>query len=711
MPRHSTARHPRELLLAHLGLWLLLPILGLTVAAVCGHPVCAQEPATASLPLSKVVLFNSGVGFFEHYSEVEGDAQVDLKFNVENINDLLKSMVLQDGGGGRIAPITYGSKDPITKTLKTFAIDLTTNPTLGQLLDQIRGEQVRIESPNPVVGTILGIERRKQQVGQDDVVETEHINLLTDEGLRSLPLATVQRIKLSNEKLDAELRQALLVLSLGHSTDKKTVTLNFLGQGKRPVRVGYIQEAPIWKTSYRLVLKDDETPFLQGWAIVENTTEEDWKEVDLTLVSGRPISFVMNLYDPLYIARPLVEPELFASLRPQTYGQDLAQAEQEFRDKDKAADAKPGADAREEQLGEGKGGGALRRNRGAAPAEKKRALADDVLNLASGVQSAAQALEVGELFQYRIDAPVTLPRQQSAMLPIVNDSVKGEKVSIYNPTVHPKHPLNGLKMTNSTGLHLMQGPITVFDGGTYAGDAQIENLAPGSERLISYAMDLDTEVAPESKGTPDRFVSCKLVKGTLHTVHRYQRSQLYTIKNSGSRAKKVLIEYPVEPNWTLTAPKEPEEKTRDRYRFAVQAEPGKPATLSVEEQYDAFEQIALGNLDQGTIEFFIASPISSQKVKDALAEVIQRKQALQEIVVQRQQCEQQITVVDQEQARIRQNMAQLDRTSELYIRYVKKFGEQEDEVESLRGQIAELVATETRLRQALDEYLIGLEVE
>ena len=157
----------------------------------------------------------------------------------------------------------------------------------------------------------------------------------------------------------------------------------------------------------------------------------------------------------------------------------------------------------------------------------------------------AQASDVGEMFQYEIASPVTLPRQQSAMLPIVNESVKGEKVSIYNPSVQAKHPLNGLRLTNSTDLHLMQGPITVFDGGAYAGDAKIDDLPPKSERLISYALDLDTEVAPESTGRPEQLVNVSIVKGTLHASRKLTRVQNYTVKNSGSKVKKVLIEYPL----------------------------------------------------------------------------------------------------------------------------------------------------------------------
>ena len=126
-------------------------------------------------------------------------------------------------------------------------------------------------------------------------------------------------------------------------------------------------------------------------------------------------------------------------------------------------------------------------------------VADQVVDLKQGVAAAATAGDVGELFRYVIKQPVTLGRNESAMLPIVNDAVKGEKVAIYNPAVHAKHPLAGLRLTNTTPLHLLQGPITLFDGGEYAGDARIEDIPPGSTRLISYALDLETEVAVEDK--------------------------------------------------------------------------------------------------------------------------------------------------------------------------------------------------------------------
>lgn len=678
------------------------------------------EDKPGSLPLKKVVLFNSGVGFFEHAGQVSGDATVDLKFNVDDVNDLLKSLVPEDLDGGRVSTVSYGSMDPISKTLQTFAVDLTQNPTLTDLLGQLRGEHAALETSKTLIGTIVGVERRKRAV-KDEVLDEDFINLLTDDGLSSIPLSTVQRIKLLNEDLDAEFRQALSVLALGRSNDKKTVSLSFTGQGKRRVRVGYIQETPVWKTSYRLVLGDDQ-PLLQGWAIVENTTEEDWKDVELSLVSGRPISFVMNLYQPLYVARPTVEPELFASLRPQTYGQDMGKAEQEFaaRDSDKqrqlaANGLRKAVPAAAAPVPEAKAAAAPgpygRYMQGVGVNSNAERLQDEKRSFGAGVQSAAEAADVGELFQYQIDAPVKLERQKSAMLPIVSSQVKGEKVSIYNAAVHAKHPLNGLRFTNSTKLHLMQGPITVYDDGAYAGDAQIEDLPPGTERLLSYAMDLDTEVAPGNRGQTTKIVSVKIAKGVLQVSNRQEREQTYTVKNSGGKTKQVLIEYPLDGSWKLLEPEKPSEKTRDRYRFQVAAEPGKPATLKLREEQTVNQQYALTNVDSGQILIYQNSKVVSPAVLKAMEEARRKQGAVSAARSELTQLQQRLTTIDQDQNRIRQNMSQLDRNSELYLRYVKKFGEQEDELEKLRGQVVEKQGQIDALQKALNDYLSELTVE
>jgi hypothetical protein len=687
------------------------------------------------LPIKRVVVFSSGVGYFQHQGKVDGDASLDLKFRVNNINDLLKSMVLEDRGGGQISTVTYGSRDPITKTLQTFSIDLTKPPTLGQLLSQIRGEQIEMDAPNKVVGTIIGVEKRREVNAEKQLVEVEYLNLLTDEGLRRISLDSVGRIKLSNPQLDAELRESLKVLAAGHSTDKKTVTMKFLGKGEREVRVGYIQEAPVWKTSYRLVLDEKEKPFLQGWAIVENTTDTDWKNVRLSLVSGRPISFVMDLYSPLYATRPTLVPELFASLRPQVYEQDLSGRHdgllsekvvpmQEALPTDSPAMTSPQAGrrlARQKSAaindsraahgtggGGGFGGNAPRSTSGAAGTAGEKDF--DASDFQRSVSSAAQGAEVGELFQYDIKDAVTLPRLGSAMLPIINDPVEGKKVSIYNQGVNAVHPLNGVELKNTSKLHLMQGPVTVFDGGVYAGDARIPDLSPGSERLLSYALDLDVEVAATGDARPQKLISARIEKGVLTAEYKQSRTQSFTVKNSGKSAKTVLIERAIEPQWKLLSPKEPTEKTRDTYRFAVSPKPKDKAELKIEEEQTFRSGFEINTANDDTIRIYLAADTISEPVKQALREVVRRKNDLAELNRRKQQLEQEIATIGQEQERIRHNMEAIGKNNDLYNRYVKKFTDQEDQIEKHREAIRELVGQITKSQQALDEYLKGLKI-
>jgi hypothetical protein len=691
------------------------------IAASRQGALSAAEPAAADLPLEKVVLFTSGVGYFQHGGKVTGDTTVEMSFKSENVNDLLKSMVVEDLGGGTVPAVSYASRDPITKTLGTFAIDLTDDPSIGRILARLRGERIEVEAAPPATGTIVGVEKRTVPVGDDQSVEKEFITILTADGLRTLALDAITRIRLLDQKLQQELEQALAVLALGHDNEKKSVSVAFAGQGERAVRLGYVQEAPVWKTSYRLVLGGDEAAgekrdgkqggkaLLQGWAIVENTTDRDWKDVRMALVSGRPISFVMDLYQPLYVPRPIVEPELYASLAPQVYGQGMEAAEREFAKRtaeeekgvammDRKAAAPPMAPR--PTAGEG------RRLR-----EDQDSQRDASANGMAAIRSVAAGEALGKLFRYEIAAPVSIARQRSAMLPIVAEQVESEKVSVYDDRVMSKHPLAGVRLVNSTKLDLMQGPITVFDAGAYAGDARIEDLPAGSSRLLTYAVDLDVEVAPRFEPKPEELVSVKLVKGTLVASRKQARRKVFEVKNSGAEAVKLLVEHPLEGGWKLVEPEQPAEKTRDRYRFAVEAEPGKPASLAVAEEQVVSQQVALTNLDDGMILFYSNAKVTSPAVKQALTDVIGRKREIERLAQERGRREQEIQAVTQEQERIRQNMAQLDRASDLYTRYVTKFAEQEDRVEALRKEIAAFQDQEQQARRGLDEMLTKLEIE
>jgi hypothetical protein len=422
----------------------------------------------------------------------------------------------------------------------------------------------------------------------------------------------------------------------------------------------------------------------------------------------------MDLYQPLYVPRPQVMPELYASLMPQLYGQELAGAKVEF---ERAAAGEAGKKAdmlargRRREVPEAAPAPSIAAADAPADAFEGKNRAGKMLAGAASIQSLAAGSNLGELFRYEIAKPVTIERQRSAMLPIVGERVEVEKVAIYDDRVLAKHPLSGLRLVNTTKLDLMQGPVTVFEAGAYAGDARVEDMAPGSERLVSYAVDLDVEVNPRMEQRPEEIVAVKIAKGTLIATRKYARTKAFEIKNSGSKSVKLLVEHPREGGWNLVAPKEAAETTRDRYRFAVTAEPGKPAKLEVAEEQQGVQHVALTNVDDGTILFYIRAKATSPKVKEALEQVIAKKRAIEEIVRVKQEKEREIQVVEQEQNRIRQNMAQLDRTNELYAKYVKKFAEQEDRVEVLRKEIAGLVKQEQEARKALDEFLVTVTLE
>jgi hypothetical protein len=570
-----------------------------------------------------------------------------------------------------------------------------------------------------VQGIILGVETKKERVGDKDVVEIEYLNLLTDTGLRSIPLPQVQQLRVANEQLNAELRQALAVLAASHDTQKKTVSLDFSGTGSRRVRVGYIMETPVWKTSYRLVLSETDAPFLQGWALVENTTDEDWQNVRLSLISGRPISFTMDMYEPLYAQRPVVVPEVYAALRPQTYGQAMeapgeALKEARLQEEERTAQQRQGAaggrpEASSTPFGSLRGGMALSKP-AAAPAAPAPPPAPTPLALDQGVATAAQTAELGEFFEYAISAPVSLARQKSAMLPIVNEAIEGVKVSIYNQRVHAKHPLHGFRLRNATALHLLQGPVTVFDGGVYAGDARLEDLPPGQERLLSYAMDLKTEVEPVSEPEQRDLVTVSLRKGTLLTTHKATAEKTYNIRNRDQKPHLVLIEHPFRSDWQLVSPSTATERTRDVYRFAVTVDPGPGTRLRVREERPLQQSVALTDAGPDVIAYYMRATQVSDRVKQALQQVSTRRDKLDQTVQQRRRFEQQIQEITQEQGRMRDNMGKLAQNSELYNRYVRKLDQQETEIDKLRKDIEALKGTEEQQRKELNDYLTGLDM-
>ncbi len=653
--------------------------------------------AAADVPLSRVVMFTSGVGYFEREGSVQGNTSVELSFRTNQINDILKSMVLQDLGGGAIAPVTYAPQDPLERTLSSFAVDISDNPSVVKVWDRLRGTRVKLDAESTVEGVVFGSEEQEKSVG-DNILKFQVLNVLTDAGLVAVPLWQVRTLTLLDPAIDSDLRKALQAIDQARDTDKRPVTITFRGDGNRNVVIGYLLETPVWKTSYRLV-SDKEGLFLQGWAIVENTSDDDWENVTLSLVSGRPVSFIQDLYRPLYVKRPVVAPSVAAAAAPRIWEGDM-EADEMAPAEDTVEGLAKAAPAPSVAMGAGMAAPA-------APRRERRAM-----DLATtGAQSIAEGGKVGTLFQYAINQPVSVPRQRSAMIPIINGRVEGEKVSVYNAQVDPKYPMNGIKLKNTTGLHLMGGPITVFDSDVYGGDALIEDIVPGDDRLLTYAVDLAVEVDPRGKYTPDTFISAKIVNGVMTMQYKRQSTLTYVAKNNGEEPRRLLVEHPVRDDWKLVTPETPEERTRSAYRFAIALEPGKTAELPVVEESVRAEIVALANQDSDNIGLIIGRTTLSEQMKAALQRIVELRAELAQVAAKRQEAETQVEEITQEQDRIRQNMRELDRQSELYRKYVDKLTEQETQLEKLSEELRALRAEEQDKEKALADYVAGLNIE
>ncbi len=715
-----------------------LMTIGVNTQAQTAPAAPAPTGSRGEVPVKEVVLFSSGVGFFQHEGTVSGDGQAELRFKTAQINDILKSLVLQDLDGGHVGVVTYPSQDPLAKTLGSFQVDISDNPSLGDLLNKLRGAKVSLSYAGPggaenLRGTVLGVEKKQVAGGKDgaDPLEKAFLNLIVvPSGIRSLSLDKVDQLGLEDPGLQEELNRALAAVAGARDQDKKPVEIHFNGSGERHVHVGYVVETPIWRASYRLVLPKvdpqaaNDAPknakgTLQGWALVENQTDNDWNDVRLSLVSGRPISFIQDLYQPLYVPRPTVVPELYASLRPQEY--EGGQGGGGARDQPAQAMASGSLSESADEPALQTMGGAAPRSRGMfkgalAPGASPSALAAPApaspeFDLGRSVAPTTEAAKVGELFQYTV-GNVSLSRQRSAMIPIINDPVAVEKVSIYNEGVLGNHPLNGARLKNDTEdkKHLLQGPVTVFDEGRYAGDARLDDVPPGQTRLLSYGIDLQTGVIAKPLQDQQAIQSGKIVKGVLELTRKLVMAKEYSVENKADHDKTLVLESPVRAGWKLADTPAPAETTDKLNRFQFNVAAGKTEKFTVKEQYIQSQQIALLPTGLPELSAYSQTGEIAAPVRAALVKAVALRQATAQTQSEIDNREGQISSVTEEQTRLRENIKTVDKSSAYATRLLKKLDDQESQIEKLRNEEASLRGKLDEQNRALVDYLNSLNV-
>jgi len=661
------------------------------------------------VPVRRITLYTCGVGYFERSGEIEGNAQFTFHFPVGQVNDVLSSLVLVDSGGGTIQPVTYGAQDPVGRSLRAFSVNLSDNPSRRDLLNRMRGASVRVSTHNgaqPITGIVLGVETNtillQDGIGTTDV---DILNLLCGAALQSVRMEHVAAIDIEDQALAEDLRLALAALGKSRDSDKRPLTLSFEGEGLRHVAIGYLTETPAWQTSYRIVIPEAQsveetgaqvkTALIQGWAIVQNTSQNDWSDVALTLVSGRPISFVQDLYTPLYIHRPTIAPRFQTAPTPQTYGSNLAAVERGFSDEPHSL----GAASAAAPAGSGVANVRQRKIAGdSSPGHDKleKNFARGLITAEEFQAQTAHGAQLGDaLFSYAIETPVTVSREESAMIPFLLGETSVTPVSVYNEAVQSDHPLLGVSLTNTTGVHLMGGPITMFTGGqdgaiAYVGEALIDDTEPDQRRIITYAVDLAIEVASEAPEFTTLTVGFAIADGVVKVLERRTRVTKYRIRNHDAAGRSLLIEHrPSAADWKLVEPAKPDERTAKFLRFKRDINPRASEIFTVREQYDHWQSIALTDPNEARLSWILEHGSVTDKQKSAIEAVLAGRRAIAAIEQRMEIVRQKLESINKQQERIRQNMSALDKQSDLYRRYVGQLFTQETEIEGLDAQLRE----------------------
>ncbi|MBF0308695.1 MAG: DUF4139 domain-containing protein [Magnetococcales bacterium] len=663
--------------------------------------LCCGTVMAAEVPMRAVALFASGVGYFQHAGPVTAPDAVRLSFKEEQIDDLLKSLVVEDVDGGSALQAVYPSREPLERLLAGLQVDLSDDPGVGELLTRLRGARVSVTFQGEVLkGRITGAEQRpvvmdaKGEAGNDWVV-----NLAGEEGmLRSLPWREVRGLQVLDERVRQDLGRALEILDGNRGKERREVVIPIPGQGAKRVRLGYVMESPVWKSAWRLSLPAVEAKSgksrLQGWAIVENQSGQDWKDVRLTLASGRPISFIEELSKPWYRPRQrIVDPlQLRAAQERELEMQNRGQAQRQMlRSAAPAALAKAGG-----------GRNLMMDNEVAAEREQawETALPDPGPEaiLASGEQA-------GETFVFKVEG-VNLERGQGAMLPIVSAPLEVERLTLFDTGMAGGgRSMRALKVVNTTGGALPPGPVTLYDGDLYAGEARFEHLSAGADQLLSYALDLDVEVVRQGGPTQRRLESVKMVKGVLELSRREKRVQRYSVRNRGKEARQVVVIQPREAGWEMVSPATRKETGRS-WRLPMTVAAGAQAPLEVVEERLQSQQVALLTSNEASLSLLVAEEGMEASVRKGLEGLLAKRRELGEVEARLKVQQEELQRLEQEQGRLRENLQTAPGDSRFHSRMLEKLDAVENRIEGVLAQMEKLRKELENGKAALEKELL-----
>ncbi len=629
---------------------------------------------------------------------------IELPVRLDQVDDVLKSLTIFDAAGS-IGAVSLPGKTPLAELFRDLPFDEAALESQPALLNALVGAEVEIEGNVTASGRVFRVEEEKVQLPNNGGETVRHrITLVTGKGFVQAILEELTALRFTDAGTRAQIDRALAGLASNRAKDQRTLSIALAGEGARQAGFSYVVAAPVWKTAYRLVLpKDGGKARLQGWGILENLTGGDWKDVDLTLVSGNPVALKQPLYSAVFVDRPEIPVSSSLRIVPRKdEAEEKAVAVAAIAPRTKAAHAyraaQPGAPAPAGFAAGGTGARSLE-------------LQDET---PASPALAAEAEEAATQVLYRFPGKVTLASGSTMMVPFVDRDMTASRTYIYQPETNANRPLAAVRLSNDGESALPAGLITAFETGAdgaanFAGDAQLPHLSKGATRFITFALDSKTDIRRADQGVKQTRLG-KAVRGELTLTVKSRWAIDYEITPPGEEDREVFIEEQRQEGWQPAGDTKDIEETATRLRYKVTAPKGKTTKATLTREHVDYQTVSLATLAPDRI---LATISGLQNEAPALNEAITKLSAavgdITKINAHRRELEGERKKIGDDQERIRKNLASVGQSSDLGRRYLDALKTQEDRLAAIASEEKKLdedLAGKTKSAEAIAQALV-----
>jgi hypothetical protein len=679
-------------------------ILVAAIAASLSGTAMAEE-----LPVTRVVLSTAGLAQFTHTGKVTPGSTVDLTVRLDQVDDLLKSLTIFDQAGA-IGAVSLPGKAPLAELFRDLPFGPEALNSLPELLNAMVGSEISIDGAVNAEGRLLRVVEKVVTLPNNGGQVTRHwLVLMTETGLMQAVVEDLSSIRFVDAEAQAQIDKALAGLAANRTKDRRKLSINLLGSAERQAGFSYVVAAPVWKTAYRLVLpkEDNEKARLQGWAVVENLTGNDWADVELSLVSGNPVALKQPLYTAFSADRPEIPVTVAQRVVPRTDDAD-----------EPAPPAAPAPAMAAAQRSVAMDQARTLKSRGGAAGYARLAQETEEMPAPEQLGGAAQAAEAEEAatqISYRFPQKVTLTNGSTMMVPFVDREISAARTWLYQPETNGRHPLASIQLKNDTETALPAGIITAFDQSgegraNFVGDAQLPLTAKSAQKFVTFALDAKTDIRRTDNGVKQTRLG-KSVDGVLTLTTKSVRAIDYEITPPAEEDRDVIIDEARGDGWSPSSDSAGVELTAARFRYKVSAPRAKTTKASIKLERTDRQTIRLLTMDAEQIYATLRGLENADAaLKKAVADLGDIVGAINAAERRRNELEAETRTISDDQDRIRKNLESVGQGSDIGRRYLDTLRTQEDRIDAVRKETAELDKQIAEKRQHAVEIVKRLSI-